>query len=83
MREPHVMMVEISYPIEKAWQALFDEIAVKVEKVRDAMHDLTVAVHYMACDNIGRGGLSACHPPMKADVGEKDAVPNGTVDPKL
>jgi hypothetical protein len=49
-----------------------DPLYLKVAKVRDAMHELTVAVHYMACDNIGRGGLSAHHLPMKADAGERD-----------
>ena len=57
-----------------------DPLYLKVAKVRDAMRELTVAVHYMACDNIGRGGLSAHHLPMKmkTDSVEKDAVTSRT-----
>jgi hypothetical protein len=51
-----------------------DPLYLKVAKVHDAMHELTVAVHYMACDNIGRGGLSAHHLPMKTEDGERSAT---------
>jgi hypothetical protein len=76
----HNYIARLIKRMEKAGFPHDDPLYLKVAKVHDAMHELTVAVHYMACDNIGRGGLSAHHLPMKmkTDSVENDAVTSRT-----
>jgi len=53
--------------MEKAGFLPDDPLYRKAEKVRDAMHDLFVFVHYKSC---GVGAPAACYPQTKADAVE-------------
>ena len=61
----HNYIARLIKAMEKAGFPHDDPLYLKVEKVRDAMHDLSVFVHYASCGNGNGIGPCARYPTMK------------------